>query len=284
MCEVSLSSPSSVILHNIKEFIVSLLEVDVYQINKIQTSKVLINGNWLGYTHSPTELLSSFKEKRSSGIINIYASISWNTVENTIYIYSDEGRCVRPLFCIEEGQMNIRHYIDHIRKNDIGWKELLSDIILDKCCIEYLDAHESETILIANTEKDIKDNHTHVEVHPSMILGILASCIPFSHHNQSPRNTYQSAMGKQAIGIPVTNNNNRFDTFSHILYYPQKPFVSNRMMNHINADKLPTGANVIVAIASYGGYNQEDSILFNQSAIERGLFASTFYRTYKEEE
>ena len=284
MCEISLSSFSKVIMNTIEEFIIPLVETDVYEINKVHTSKVLINGNWMGYTHSPTDLLSCFKEKRRSGVINIYASISWNTVENTIYIYSDEGRCVRPLFYIENGSMNICHYIDHIRKNGVEWKELLSDIILDKCCIEYLDAHESETILIANTENDIKGNHTHVEIHPSMVLGILASCIPFSHHNQSPRNTYQSAMGKQAIGIPVTNNNNRFDTFSHILYYPQKPFVSNQMMRHINADKLPTGVNVIVAIASYGGYNQEDSILFNQSAIDRGLFASTFYRTYKEEE
>ena len=91
-------------------------------------------------------------------------------------------------------------------------------------------------------------------------------------------------MGKQAIGIHTSNFNNRFDTFSHILYTPQKPLVGNRIMEHINCDKLPNGTNVIVAIATYSGYNQEDSIIFNQSAIERGLFSSTFYRTYKEEE
>ena len=283
MCEITLSSPSALIFNNISDHIIELIDTDVYKINKSYMTKVLINGDWIGYSKEPKNLIKNFKEKRKSGIINIYTSITWNTTHNIIYIYSDEGRCVRPLFVINDGELNIKKISKELLKN-CEWKYLLSDLVYDKCCIEYLDAHESENIMIANTEKSIKKYTTHVEIHPSMILGILASCIPFSHHNQSPRNTYQSAMGKQAIGIPVTNNNKRYDTFSHVLYYPQKPFVSNKIMNHINADKLPTGINVIVAIASYGGFNQEDSILFNQSAIDRGLFASTFYRTYKEEE
>jgi len=283
MCEITIQSPSSIILDNITGYITELEDTNVYTINKSNETKVLINGNWVGYCDVPLNLIKSFKEKRKSGIINIYTSISWDTTHNTIYIYSDDGRCIRPLFTIEDGTMTIKH-IDKNLIEKCEWKSLLSDMLLGKCCVEYLDAHESETIMIANTESDITKFITHVEIHPSMILGILASCIPFAHHNQSPRNTYQSAMGKQAVGIPVTNNNKRFDTFSHVLYYPQKPFVSNRMMGHINADKLPTGINVIVAIGSYGGFNQEDSILFNQSAIDRGLFASTFYRTYKAEE
>ena len=283
MCEITLPSSVSVVIHHIKNYITELKDINIYLINKSEQTKIFINGNWLGYTELPKDLIDSFKTKRQSGIINIYTSISWNTIHNSIYIYSDEGRCIRPLFTLENGIMNIEIIKDKLSKN-MNWTDLLTDLVYDKCCIEYLDAHESETILIANNKDGIQEYNTHVEIHPSMILGILASCIPFSNHNQSPRNTYQSAMGKQAIGIPLTNNNKRFDTFSHVLYYPQKPFISNRMMNNINADKLPTGINVIVAIASYGGFNQEDSILFNQSAIDRGLFASTFYRTYKEEE
>ena len=107
-------------------------------------------------------------------------------------------------------------------------------------------------ILICNNIADIrKKNNTHCEIHPSLMLGALASCIPFPHHNQSPRNTYQSAMGKQAVGIPVSNFNNRYDTFSHILSSPQRPLVETKMMKYLNADKLPNGINVIVAIASY---------------------------------
>ena len=140
-----------------------------------------------------------------------------------------------------------------------------------------------DSILISSSS-DKLDNMSHCEIHSSLILGALASCIPFPHHNQAPRNTYQSAMGKQAIGIHTTNYNKRFDTFSHILYYPQRPLISNTIMQHLNYNKLPTGINVIVAIGTYSGYNQEDSIIVNKSSIDRGLFNSTFYRTYKTEE
>ena len=91
-------------------------------------------------------------------------------------------------------------------------------------------------------------------------------------------------MGKQAVGIHSTNYNKRFDTFTHILHYPQKPLINTMLSKHMNLDKLPNGINVIVAIASYTGFNQEDSVLINQSALDRGLFNSTFYRCYKDEE
>lgn len=116
-----------------------------------------------------------------------------------------------------------------------------------------------------------------------MILGVCASCIPFPDHNQSPRNTYQSAMGKQAMGVYASNYTIRMDTLGHILYYPQKPLVETRAMELLNFKELPSGINSIVAIMCFTGYNQEDSIIFNQGAIDRGLFRSVFYRTYTEE-
>ena len=136
------------------------------------------------------------------------------------------------------------------------------------------------------TEKKdhIKYRYTHCEIHPSTILGVLASTIPFPDHNQSPRNTYQSAMGKQAMGVCLTNFRNRIDTLGHILHYPMKPIVNTKMSEYLNTNNIPHGENVIVAIQTYTGYNQEDSVLINQSAIDRGLFRSTFYRTYKDEE
>jgi DNA-directed RNA polymerase II subunit RPB2 len=117
-----------------------------------------------------------------------------------------------------------------------------------------------------------------------MMLGICASIIPFPDHNQSPRNTYQSAMGKQAMGIYATNYQLRMDTLANILYYPQKPLVTTRAMDFLHFRELPSGQNAIVAIACYSGYNQEDSVIMNQSAIDRGLFRSIFYRTYMDQE
>ena len=108
--------------------------------------------------------------------------------------------------------------------------------------------------------------------------------IPYSNHNQAPRNVYQSAMCKQAMGQYATNHQIRMDSFGHILWYPQKPLVKTATNDTFNFDSMPSGINAIVAIACYGGYNQEDSIIMNQSSIDKGLFRSFFYRTYKDEE
>ena len=126
--------------------------------------------------------------------------------------------------------------------------------------------------------------YTHCEIHPAMILGVCASIIPFPDHNQSPRNCYQSAMGKQAMGIYASNFQVRMDTMAHLLHYPQKPLVTTRSMEYLNFRDLPSGVNVVVAIMIYTGYNQEDSLIMNQSSIDRGLFRSSYYRCYTDKE
>ncbi|KAI1389291.1 DNA-directed RNA polymerase II subunit RPB2 [Hypoxylon trugodes] len=189
-----------------------------------------------------------------------------------------------------------------------GWQGLVNEGV-----IEYLDAEEEETAMICMTPEDLEnyrmtklgheapqDNgdevnkrlktkvnpsthmYTHCEIHPSMLLGICASIIPFPDHNQSPRNTYQSAMGKQAMGFFLTNYNRRMDTMANILYYPQKPLGTTRSMEFLKFRELPAGQNAIVAIACYSGYNQEDSVIMNQSSIDRGLFRSLFFRSYND--
>ena len=134
------------------------------------------------------------------------------------------------------------------------------------------------------TPQDITNVHTHCEIHPTMILGHMASSIPFSDHNQSPRNTYQSAMGKQAIGIFARNYAKRLDKNGYILCSPMRPFVETRMMNVLKTHDMPSGDNIIVAIGIYGGYNQEDSVILNRSAVKRGLFRTLYYTIYKDEE
>ncbi len=145
---------------------------------------------------------------------------------------------------------------------------------------------EEETCLIAMLVRDLGkndlDKYTHCEIHPAMILGVCASIVPFPDHNQSPRNTYQSAMGKQAMGIYATNFQMRIDTLAHVLYYPQKPLCRTNSMDFLRFRELPAGQNLIVAIAVYSGYNQEDSLIMSQSSIDRGLFRSMFYRSYSE--
>jgi DNA-directed RNA polymerase II subunit RPB2 len=201
---------------------------------------------------------------------------------------------------------------EEIADNTYGWKGLIQNGV-----IEYLDAEEEESAMITFSPEDLDEwrgmkmglphneraslgkerlrrikpkpdprihAYTHCEIHPAMILGICASIIPFPDHNQSPRNTYQSAMGKQAMGVALTNYALRMETMMNVLYYPQKPLATTRSMEYLKFRELPAGQNAIVAIACYGGYNQEDSVIMNQSSIDRGLFRSLFYRAYTEQE
>ncbi|KAK6597993.1 DNA-directed RNA polymerase ii subunit rpb2 [Botrytis cinerea] len=199
---------------------------------------------------------------------------------------------------------------EKVRNGYYGFQGLINDGV-----VEYLDAEEEETVMITMTPEDLDISRqlqagyqirpdesgdlnkrvkapinptahvwTHCEIHPSMILGICASIIPFPDHNQSPRNCYQSAMGKQAMGVFLTNFDVRMDTMANILYYPQKPLATTRSMEFLKFRELPAGQNAIVAIMCYSGYNQEDSVIMNQSSIDRGLFRSLFYRAYTDQE
>jgi len=117
-----------------------------------------------------------------------------------------------------------------------------------------------------------------------LILGHMASTIPMSDHNQSPRNTYQSAMGKQAMGLYAQNHAKRLDKNGYVLCNPMRPFVETRMMNVLKTHEMPFGYNAIVAIGIYSGYNQEDSVILNKGALDRGLFRSLYSTIYKDEE
>lgn len=266
-CEVTQHSDSTILREKIDPLLTNLNQtLPKDRIHK-EGVKVFVNGDWIGYTNNPKEFVDRVRHWKIDLQIHPHSSISWNIFENEIFIFTDRGRCTRPLIRVGSQFQDFD-----------SWKTLLSENDL----IEYIDIYECDNILIAPSLKRI-EGHTHYEIHPSLMLGVMANCIPFCNHNQSPRNTYQSAMGKQAIGIHSSNAYHRYDTISHILHYPQRPLVNTRMMQHFKFNDLPNGINVVVAIATYGGYNQEDSVLVNQAAIDRGLFNSTMLRTYKDE-
>jgi DNA-directed RNA polymerase II subunit RPB2 len=253
--------------------------------------KVFINGAWVGISLNPEELYMSLKEKKYKGIINIYTSIIFDYKLKEIRVCNDSGRLTRPLLRVKNKNILInQNILANLQSGEYNWDHLLTSSKLDEAVLEYIDPEEQSWSMIATKPKDLINSEnclkkfTHCEIHPSTMFGVLASCIPFPEHNQSPRNTYQCAQGKQAMGVYVTNYENRMDKTAYILNYPMRPLVETRIMDLINLNKIPSGSQLIVAIMTHTGYNQEDSLLVNKGSIDRGMALVTVYHTEKDED
>ena len=254
-------------------------------------TKIFINGCWVGVVDNPIEFYEDIHDKKCKGIINIYTSIVLDYKALEIRICNDGGRLTRPVLRVKDNKALItKDIIEKLNTNELSWNDLLTECRLNESVIEYIDPEEQNYSTIAMKTKDEYlqkgsiMKYSHCEIHSSIIFGVLASCIPFPDHNQAPRNTYQCAMGKQAMGVYATNFDKRMDKTSYVLSYPSRPLVDTRLMNMIKLNKIPSGTQIHVAIMSHTGYNQEDSVLINKGSIDRGLFAATIYHTEKDED
>ena len=254
--------------------------------------RVFLNGSWIGVLPSATAVstVDALRKAKRSGQLHIHTGIVWKNAIKELWITTEAGRILRPLLyapCLREIAADptgdLKAQVEALR----DWNDLLLwSTPSGKHLFEYLDSGETDGAYIAMDYGTAltESSRTHAEIHPCAALGTIASMIPFPDHNQSPRNAYQSAMAKQAMGLFATNFQERFDAMAHVLCYPEIPMVSPFMSQFYGAQKLPAGANVIVAIMTYTGYNQEDSNMINRGALDRGRFRSIFYRTYKDEE
>ncbi|MFP3227515.1 MAG: DNA-directed RNA polymerase subunit B [Caldisphaera sp.] len=241
-------------------------------------AKVFLNGSPIGYVENGEELVKKLREMRRKGGLSFEVGIALIKGENSneVYINTDEGRLLRPLIIVENGKPKLtKEIISKVNNGELKFWDLVRMGV-----VELIDPDEEENAYIAERVEDVNNDTTHLELWVTGIFGVAASTIPFMEHNQSPRNTYQSAMAKQALGLYALNYNLRMDSHAYLLHYPQKPIVQTRHLEEMGYNQRPSGQNFVVAFMSFTGYNIEDAIIFNKTSIDMGLGRAHFFRVY----
>lgn len=243
-------------------------------------ARIYLDGALKGTHSNPKQFVDQFRTKRRRGELPHLINIAYHEDTNEININTDSGRARRPLIIVERGAPLITE--EHILKLEQG--EFSFDDLIENGLVEYIDAEEEENIYVAVAPEDLTSEHTHLEIDPSLILGIATGLVPYPEHNASPRNTMGAGMVKQSLGASCANWKLRPDTRSHYLHYPQLGIVKTNAMEAVGFDDRLSGQNFVVAVQSYEGYNIEDALIINKNSIERGLGRSHFFRTYEAEE
>ncbi|XP_058743797.1 DNA-directed RNA polymerase III subunit 2-like [Vicia villosa] len=228
---------------------------------------VVFNGLILGKHRRPRRFATAMRKLRRACLIGEFVSIYVNEKQCCVYLASDGGRVCRPLVIADKGISRVKaHHMKELKDGVCTFHDFLR-----KGLIEYLDVNEENNAMIALYEGGATLETTHIEIEPFTILGVCAGLIPYPHHNQSPRNTYQCAMGKQAMGNIAYNQLRRMDTLLYLLVYPQRPLLTTKSIELVGYDKLGAGQNATVAVMSYSGYDIEDAIVMNKSSLDRGF-------------
>lgn len=283
-------------------------------------TSVQINGGTIGFTLNPVLLTRVLKYMKWTACLPPTASISFNTSDNILRIYLDDGRPLRPLYHLSAGgkwpavmvdvkggapppdwrtmvcgtlpltadlPIGSATFVDPLGKRDDGTVPTLEEYEAELApaigCVEYIDPYEGNEAYISwwGREDNLTPEHTHAEIHPSSLMGLVANMIPFANHNQSPRNQLSCSQSKQGIGYYATNYESRFDTYGSMLCYGEGALCRSIVHDAVAGGGMPYGTNIIFALLCFNGYNQDDGILFNRSSIERGLFRSLALRSYE---
>lgn len=305
----------SLIMDYVTKKVINITDVPHHKLRNYNMYRVFLNGDWIGMTEEPQNLINEMNAKKIDGYFDQKnVSIVPDNDECEIKIYCDSGRLYRPTIRVHNNELLLkRHHIEKISLNKsqraskiTDWEEFL---IKNPGVIDYVDSELQPYLLIADKSKvveemrqrmtksidlvkNVKSRHvdnrydemfylkyTNCEIHPALLMGEITTNVPFTCRNDGPRNIFFYAQSRQAMGIFATNYRDRLD-ISFILYYPQRPLVSTRSAKYTNSEHLPAGENCMVAIACYTGYNQEDSLIFNRSSIERGKFRAMYLKKY----
>lgn len=271
---------------------------------------VFINAGIIGYTLRPQLLRDVLKALKWTGCLPASASVGFSIRERRIFVFLDEARPIRPLVHLgADGAFPLDRmkaagswrdlvmgtfpmtmnrglyqsgFVDPLAGTEApSLEEYLKSLRPYMSAVEYVDPYEANEAYVAMTPDTIQAESTHCEVHPSTILGLMTNMIPFPNHNQSPRNQLSCSQSKQGLSVYATNYPNRFDNQVHVLCYGEAPIVRTLYYDYVADGQMPYGQNLMVAIGSFTGYNQDDGILFNADSFQRGMFRSIGYRSYE---
>jgi DNA-directed RNA polymerase II subunit RPB2 len=228
-------------------------------------TRVYVNSDLVGLCIGNTEDLHvKLLALRRSGEFRFDVSLAWNRLENIYTITCDAGRPIRPV------------YREGVIESDVlaakTWQDLMK-------LMDFVDATESGVARFSLTPFHPT---LQSEIHMSFCLSPLANLTPFLDHNPGTRNNFSIAQQKQACSWFHTNYNKRFDTISSITVNPQKPLSHTWMYREMmgSGGCMPYGENVIVAFTTYGGHNQEDSMIINANSLKRGMFRTHYFHSY----
>merc|ERR1719188_609819 len=242
------------------------------ELHHVSVYLVMLNGELLGVHRRPRQFMSTMQLLRRRGRIGEFVSIYEHEGWHAIFIASDAGRLCRPLIIVENGKPQFvpEKHVPLMTKSKADGGMTFDDF-LKQGVVEWVDVNEENNLFIALQVKDITPETTHLEIEPYTLLGVVSGLIPYPNHNQSPRNTYECAMGKQAMGCIAMNQFTRADTLLLGVTYPQKPLCTSKTLNLVNFHHLGAGQNASVAVMSYSGYDIEDAIIMNRAALDRGF-------------
>jgi DNA-directed RNA polymerase II subunit RPB2 len=288
--------------------------VDMTPTTLAKAVPVFVNAGIVGYTFRPVALRDALKVLKWTGCLPASASVAFSIRDRRLFVYLDEGRPLRPLIHLgPKGKIPV----DALRRAK-SWRDLLMGVLpltvkrgifstgfidpfatevtappleayvkrlaADAGVIEYVDPYEMNETFIANYPEHIQPETSHMEIHPSTIVGLLTSMIPYANHNQSPRNQLSCSQSKQGLSVYSSAFPNRYDNQVHVLCYGQAPIVRTLYYDYLADGQIGYGHNLILAMGCFTGYNQDDGILMNADSVERGLFRSTCYRSYEASE
>ncbi len=236
---------------------------------------VFFNGRYIGMAQNTDDFVKAVRNARRKSQLPEDLGITSVSPAKTIVISTEIGRVLRPLIIVDDGAIALKdEHLVLLEQGALHWRDLIKEGV-----IEYIDAAEEEDALVAQSTDKVDAKHTHVEIDPVAIFGLVTSLVPFANHDQASRLLRGSKTLRQSLGLYAANYQVRLDTNSSVLHYPQNPIVKSFIFDTLKI--YPAGQNIIVAVMPYEGYNLEDATILSKASIERGMGRSTYFKPYE---